>query len=155
MLLASSHFTMTMTDVLYFYLAFQTPTSKQSKYKEQVAEIRKGRNSGLPKEQKEKHMVHHRHSLQLLTLHNVLLLSVLHCILLLVCSLTSVPPPDWSTGASADTRQHQGTSAGEHHQWIWSGTFQESSGPCIWRPGNEQFHVSISVTPATRFPKLK
>ncbi|XP_035002484.1 histone acetyltransferase KAT7 isoform X1 [Hippoglossus stenolepis] len=36
----------------------QTPTSKQSKYKEQVAEIRKGRNSGLPKEQKEKHMEH-------------------------------------------------------------------------------------------------
>ncbi|XP_022065065.1 histone acetyltransferase KAT7 isoform X2 [Acanthochromis polyacanthus] len=36
----------------------QTPTSKQSKYKEQVAEIRKGRNSGLQKEQKEKHMEH-------------------------------------------------------------------------------------------------
>lgn len=38
-------------------LEFQTPTSKQSKYKEQVAEMRKGRNSGLQKEQKEKHMV--------------------------------------------------------------------------------------------------
>lgn len=37
----------------------QTPTSKQSRYKEQVAELRKGRNSGLQKEQKEKHMVHH------------------------------------------------------------------------------------------------
>ncbi|XP_069012006.1 histone acetyltransferase KAT7 isoform X1 [Embiotoca jacksoni] len=36
----------------------QTPTSKQSKYKEQVAELRKGRNSGLQKEQKEKHMEH-------------------------------------------------------------------------------------------------
>ncbi|XP_075890697.1 histone acetyltransferase KAT7 isoform X2 [Nelusetta ayraudi] len=36
----------------------QTPTSKQSKYKEQVAEMRKGRNSGLQKEQKEKHMEH-------------------------------------------------------------------------------------------------
>ncbi|KAM9426465.1 histone acetyltransferase KAT7 [Pholidichthys leucotaenia] len=36
----------------------QMPTSKQSKYKEQVAEIRKGRNSGLQKEQKEKHMEH-------------------------------------------------------------------------------------------------
>nr|XP_019939180.1 PREDICTED: histone acetyltransferase KAT7-like isoform X2 [Paralichthys olivaceus] len=36
----------------------QTPTSKQSKYKEQVAEIRKGRNSALQKEQKEKHMEH-------------------------------------------------------------------------------------------------
>lgn len=36
---------------------FQTPTSKQSKYKEQVSEMRKGRNSGLQKEQKEKHMV--------------------------------------------------------------------------------------------------
>ncbi|CAK6964086.1 histone acetyltransferase KAT7 [Scomber scombrus] len=36
----------------------QTPTSKQSRYKEQVAEIRKGRNSGLQKEQKEKHMEH-------------------------------------------------------------------------------------------------
>ncbi|XP_061666935.1 histone acetyltransferase KAT7 [Syngnathoides biaculeatus] len=36
----------------------QNPTSKQSRYKEQVAEMRKGRNSGLQKEQKEKHMEH-------------------------------------------------------------------------------------------------
>uniref|UniRef100_A0A8C6TF06 Histone acetyltransferase n=1 Tax=Neogobius melanostomus TaxID=47308 RepID=A0A8C6TF06_9GOBI len=36
----------------------QTPTSKQSRYKEQVNEMRKGRNSGLQKEQKEKHMEH-------------------------------------------------------------------------------------------------
>ncbi|XP_068440004.1 histone acetyltransferase KAT7 isoform X1 [Clinocottus analis] len=36
----------------------QTPTLKQSRYKEQVAEMRKGRNSGLQKEQKEKHMEH-------------------------------------------------------------------------------------------------
>lgn len=36
----------------------QTPTPKQSRYKEQVAEMRKGRNSGLQKEQKEKHMEH-------------------------------------------------------------------------------------------------
>lgn len=36
----------------------QTPTSKQSRYKEQVAEMRKGRNSSLQKEQKEKHMEH-------------------------------------------------------------------------------------------------
>ncbi|XP_061613184.1 histone acetyltransferase KAT7 isoform X3 [Phyllopteryx taeniolatus] len=36
----------------------QTPTSKQSRYKEQVAEMRKGRNTGLQKEQKEKHMEH-------------------------------------------------------------------------------------------------
>ncbi|XP_056153058.1 histone acetyltransferase KAT7 isoform X2 [Lampris incognitus] len=36
----------------------QTPTSKQSRYKEQVAEMRKGRNVGLQKEQKEKHMEH-------------------------------------------------------------------------------------------------
>lgn len=44
---------------VHFFLDLQTPTSKQSKYKEQVAEMRKGRNSGLQKEQKEKHMVHH------------------------------------------------------------------------------------------------
>ncbi|KAJ3607332.1 hypothetical protein NHX12_024384 [Muraenolepis orangiensis] len=36
----------------------QTPTTKQSRYKEQVAEMRKGRNSGLQKEQKEKHVEH-------------------------------------------------------------------------------------------------
>ncbi|XP_034050088.1 histone acetyltransferase KAT7 [Thalassophryne amazonica] len=36
----------------------QTPTSKQSRYKEQVSEMRKGRNTGLQKEQKEKHMEH-------------------------------------------------------------------------------------------------
>lgn len=40
-----------------FCFSLQTPTPKQSKYKEQVAEMRKGRNSGLQKEQKEKHMV--------------------------------------------------------------------------------------------------
>lgn len=45
-------------EVKYVTLNLQTPTSKQSKYKEQVAEMRKGRNSGLQKEQKEKHMVH-------------------------------------------------------------------------------------------------
>uniref|UniRef100_A0A7N8Y3P5 Histone acetyltransferase n=1 Tax=Mastacembelus armatus TaxID=205130 RepID=A0A7N8Y3P5_9TELE len=44
----------------------QTPTSKQSRYKEQVVEMRKGRNSSLQKEQKEKHMVHDRHYLMLL-----------------------------------------------------------------------------------------
>ncbi|KAL0984274.1 hypothetical protein UPYG_G00139300 [Umbra pygmaea] len=36
----------------------QTPTSKQIRYKEQVSEMRKGRNSGIPKEQKEKYMEH-------------------------------------------------------------------------------------------------
>ncbi|KAA8581748.1 hypothetical protein FQN60_003329 [Etheostoma spectabile] len=36
----------------------QTPTSKQSRYKEQVSEMRKGRSTGLQKEQKEKHMEH-------------------------------------------------------------------------------------------------
>eukprot|EP00063_Salmo_salar_P039664 XP_014014499.1 PREDICTED: histone acetyltransferase KAT7-like isoform X2 [Salmo salar] len=36
----------------------QAPTSKQTRYKEQVTEMRKGRNSGLPKEQKEKYMEH-------------------------------------------------------------------------------------------------
>uniref|UniRef100_A0A8C5BTJ0 Histone acetyltransferase n=1 Tax=Gadus morhua TaxID=8049 RepID=A0A8C5BTJ0_GADMO len=36
----------------------QTPTSKQSRYKEQVAEMRKGRNAGLQKEQKDKHVEH-------------------------------------------------------------------------------------------------
>ncbi|CDQ71034.1 unnamed protein product [Oncorhynchus mykiss] len=37
----------------------QTPTSRQTRYKEQVTEMRKGRNSGLTKEQKEKYMVRH------------------------------------------------------------------------------------------------
>ncbi|KAM9504639.1 histone acetyltransferase KAT7-like isoform 2-T2 [Salvelinus alpinus] len=36
----------------------QTPTSRQTRYKEQVTEMRKGRNSGLSKEQKEKYMEH-------------------------------------------------------------------------------------------------
>uniref|UniRef100_A0A3P9IF73 Histone acetyltransferase n=1 Tax=Oryzias latipes TaxID=8090 RepID=A0A3P9IF73_ORYLA len=36
----------------------KTPTPKQSKYKEQVAEMRKGRNAGQQKEQKEKHTEH-------------------------------------------------------------------------------------------------
>ncbi|CAL1599117.1 unnamed protein product [Knipowitschia caucasica] len=36
----------------------QTPTTKQSRYREHVNELRKGRNSGLQKEQKEKHLEH-------------------------------------------------------------------------------------------------
>ncbi|XP_021431152.2 histone acetyltransferase KAT7 isoform X2 [Oncorhynchus mykiss] len=36
----------------------QAPTSRQTRYKEQVTEMRKGRNSGLTKEQKEKYMEH-------------------------------------------------------------------------------------------------
>lgn len=61
-----------------FFLDLQTPTSKQSKYKEQVAEMRKGRNSGLQKEQKEKHMVHHWLSnMQLFTCCHALHLSLL------------------------------------------------------------------------------
>ncbi|KAK6302062.1 histone acetyltransferase KAT7 isoform X2 [Coregonus clupeaformis] len=36
----------------------QTPTSRQTRYKEQVTEMRKGRNSGQSKEQKEKYMEH-------------------------------------------------------------------------------------------------
>ena len=44
--------------LVYLPLNLQTPTQKQSRYKEQVVELRKGRNSGLQKEQKEKHMVH-------------------------------------------------------------------------------------------------
>lgn len=35
----------------------QAPTEKQLRYKEKVAELRKKRNSGLTKEQKEKYMV--------------------------------------------------------------------------------------------------
>lgn len=48
-----------LNDEVNLFLDLQTPTSKQSKYKEQVAEMRKGRNSGLQKEQKEKHTVNH------------------------------------------------------------------------------------------------
>uniref|UniRef100_A0A8C7PM11 Histone acetyltransferase n=1 Tax=Oncorhynchus mykiss TaxID=8022 RepID=A0A8C7PM11_ONCMY len=36
----------------------KAPTSRQTRYKEQVTEMRKGRNSGLTKEQKEKYMEH-------------------------------------------------------------------------------------------------
>lgn len=36
---------------------FQAPTERQLRYKEKVAELRKKRNSGLSKEQKEKYMV--------------------------------------------------------------------------------------------------
>lgn len=42
-----------------FCCVHQTPTSRQTRYKEQVTEMRKGRNSGLSKEQKEKYMVRH------------------------------------------------------------------------------------------------
>lgn len=50
----------------------------------------------------------------------------------------------WTTGASADTWQHQGASAGEHHQWLWPGALQESPGPCIWRPGTGLFPIYVN-----------
>lgn len=37
--------------------SLQAPTERQLRYKEKVAELRKKRNSGLSKEQKEKYMV--------------------------------------------------------------------------------------------------
>lgn len=39
------------------WVFFQAPTERQLRYKEKVAELRKKRNSGLSKEQKEKYMV--------------------------------------------------------------------------------------------------
>lgn len=124
-----------------FYLDSQTPTSKQSRYKEQVAELRKGRNSGLQKEQKEKHMVHQRLCTSFITITADTPVLCLHIGLYIVLALFLFL--SGSTGASADTRQHQRASAGKHHQWLWPGALQESPGPCIWRPGNELFHVSV------------
>ncbi|XP_063338163.1 histone acetyltransferase KAT7 isoform X1 [Pelmatolapia mariae] len=60
----------------------QTPTLKQIRYKEQVAEIRKGRNSGLQKEQKEKHVVHHQYFVLLfLSLFHLIAGMLLHFLL--------------------------------------------------------------------------
>lgn len=42
---------------LFCFVLFQAPTERQLRYKEKVAELRKKRNSGLSKEQKEKYMV--------------------------------------------------------------------------------------------------
>lgn len=42
---------------IYLYCFTQAPTPRQVRYKEKVMEIRKRRDSGLTKEQKEKYMV--------------------------------------------------------------------------------------------------
>lgn len=57
----------------------------------------------------------------------------------IIYCLNCIPLSAWSTGASADTRQRQRASAGEHHQWLWPGAFQKSPGPRIWRSGKWLF----------------
>lgn len=44
--------------LLYYFLIFlQAPTARQVKYKEKVQELRRKKDTGLSKEQKEKYMV--------------------------------------------------------------------------------------------------
>lgn len=119
----------------------QTPTSKQSKYKEQVAEMRKGRNSGLQKEQKEKHMVHCLGSLTRSRL-SAARCKPLVCLRtwlrdVLLCSSVSI----CMAGAQADVWQHKRASVGQHHQWLWPGALQESTGSRIWRSGKRLFEI--------------
>lgn len=51
-----------------------------------------------------------------------------------------------STGASAGSWQHQRTTAGKHHKWLWPGAFQESPGPSIRRPGDKLLLALPSVS---------
>lgn len=126
--------------VIYVTFNLQTPTSKQSKYKEQVAEMRKGRNSGLQKEQKEKHMV--------------LWLDLLTCASLSAARCKTTGCVNWLpkvslhssvsiciAGASADVWQYKRASVGQHHQWLRPGAFQKSTGSCIRRSGERLFEI--------------
>lgn len=47
-----------VNDLSYYFLIFlQAPTARQVKYKEKVQELRRKKDTGLSKEQKEKYMV--------------------------------------------------------------------------------------------------
>lgn len=51
------HYTGIAEGSLIFILFMQAPTARQVKYKEKVQELRKKKDTGLSKEQKEKYMV--------------------------------------------------------------------------------------------------
>lgn len=53
--------------LIILILFVQAPTARQVKYKEKVQELRKKKDTGLSKEQKEKYMVWHGFVLLLLT----------------------------------------------------------------------------------------
>lgn len=124
----------------YITFNLQTPTSKQSKYKEQVAEMRKGRNSGLQKEQKEKHMVRRLGLLACAGL-SAARCKPLVCLNWLHNALLRSSVSICIAGAQADVWQHKRASVGQHHQWLWPGALQESTGPCIRRSGERLFEI--------------
>lgn len=101
-------------EVKYVALNLQTPTSKQSKYKEQVAEMRKGRNSGLQKEQKEKHMVGRLGSLTCAGL-TAARCKPLVCLSWLREALLHCSVSICIAGAQADVWQHKRAAVGKHH----------------------------------------
>lgn len=103
--------------------------------------MRKGRNSGLQKEQKEKHMVHHQ---QVKTSLSICCLCFIVATSFLFYKFIAVASPFvwlhiWSAGTQTDIQQHQRASAREHHQWLWPGAVQKSPSSCLWRSGDVMF----------------
>lgn len=128
---------------------FQAPTDRQLRYKEKVNELRRKRNSGLNKEQKEKLMVSVEQTNALLHIH----LSTAH---LPICP--SLPA---SPGSPSESWDEQGAAAGEHHQRLRPRAVQESAGTCIGGPCKREnssspssltsFSVPLVAVPASPF----
>lgn len=120
------------------WVFFQAPTERQLRYKEKVAELRKKRNSGLSKEQKEKYMVKTRDFILSLSSKDGI------CLLWSSCSIPSwkknlqdptAQQPKFLSfafpGAQTNLWQHQGAPPGEPDQRVRPGALQEGSGPCL------------------------
>ncbi len=130
----------------------QAPTERQLRYKEKVTELRRKRNSGLNKEQKERYLVSGWER-------NLVCAISLLCLLFHIRpSSTSFPyyilkgffpSPPPLPGAPSEPRSKQGAAAGEHHQWLRPRAVQESAGTCLGRPCKRE--NSSSPPPLTLF----
>lgn len=123
----------------------QAPSDRQLRYKEKVTELRRKRNSGLNKEQKEKYMV------KVTWLCLLYVKRISKCIFpYYILSLSSfvAPPP----GAPSKPRDKPGATAGEHHQRLRPRAVQESAGTCLGRPCKRENSSSSPSLTLFSFP---
>lgn len=116
-----------------------------------MTELRRKRNSGLNKEQKDRYLVS-------VCKRNVCATSLLCLLLHIRLASTSFPyyilkvffpSPPPLPGAPSEPRSEPGAAAGEHHQRLRPRAVQESAGTCLGRPCKRE--NSSSPPPLTLF----
>lgn len=121
----------------------QAPSDRQLRYKEKVTELRRKRNSGLNKEQKDKHVV------SACEMKSVWCLA--HRRMFARTYFESPPTISLLAGAPSEPRSEQGAAAGEHHQRLRPRAVQESAGTCLGGPCKRE---SIITSPPYSFLPL-